>query len=335
MTATTNQGGQGEVQLGKKLKQETAGVRFSRTMFGVTRKLTNQQTEKAADEFDAAPEWLKASKKLVNTRHKAYAQVTEVIRRARGIWIDMTVPYPEPGIRLIRKSRIEELVAAINNCKQELVEKTSALDSEYAAIREEAQVRLGELFNEADYPESLAGEFGMELDFPSIEPPQYLQQLNPELYEQQVKRIQDRFDEAVALAQDAFTQEFASLIGRLTERLTAGEGGKKKVFQESTIENLQEFFGKFQALNVGGNEALEALVEQAKQIVAGKASGELTKELRNDVLLRDQIRAQLTEVEQALKPMLVNRPGRKVNLAVADAADAELAGQQAEDNAAA
>jgi hypothetical protein len=45
-----------------------------------------------------------------------------------------------------------------------------------AFVRQPLQVlgrrqRLGDLYNEADYPASLDGLFGMTWDFPSVEPP--------------------------------------------------------------------------------------------------------------------------------------------------------------------
>ena len=41
--------------------------------------------------------------------------------------------------------------------------------------------------------------FSIDWDFPSVEPPDYLQQLNPQLYEQECDWVQQRFDEAVRL----------------------------------------------------------------------------------------------------------------------------------------
>jgi hypothetical protein len=78
---------------------------------------------------------------------------------------------------------------------------------------------LGSLYNGADYPESLRGMFSVEADFPSFEPPPYLAQLSPQLYEEECRRVQCRFDDAVRLAEEAFTAELAKLVSHLTERI--------------------------------------------------------------------------------------------------------------------
>ena len=65
------------------------------------------------------------------------------------------------------------------------------------------------LFNASDYPATLIGLFDMSWEFPSVEPPAYLQRLSPELYRQECQRIETRFDEAVQLAEQAFLEELS------------------------------------------------------------------------------------------------------------------------------
>jgi hypothetical protein len=100
------------------------------------------------------------------------------------------------------------------------------LDRHYSELKATARQRLGSLFNAGDYPESLRHMFSVEFDLPSVEPPDYLQQLNPQLYQQECQRVQSRFDEAVRLAQEAFTAESAKLVSHLTERLSGREDEK-------------------------------------------------------------------------------------------------------------
>ena len=44
------------------------------------------------------------------------------------------------------------------------------------------------------------------------------------------------------LAEEAFTAELAKLVSHLTERLSGQEDGKPKIFRDSAVENLTEFF---------------------------------------------------------------------------------------------
>ena len=67
----------------------------------------------------------------------------------------------------------------------------------------------------ADYPQEIRGLFAVAWDFLSVEPPDYLLQLSPELYAQEQQRVAQRFEEAVRLAEQAFVSEFAILKGMI------------------------------------------------------------------------------------------------------------------------
>ncbi len=76
-------------------------------------------------------------------------------------------------------------------------------------------------------------------------------QLSPGLYEAERARVSARFEEAVQLAEQAFLDEFARLVAHLTERISGvGEDGQPRVFRDSAVGNLGEFFDRFRSLNV-------------------------------------------------------------------------------------
>ena len=176
-------------------------------------------------------------------------------------------------------------------------------------MKQTAEERLGRLFNPADYPETVVGLFDVSWDFPSIEPPDYLRDLNPALYEAERARVAARFDEAVQLAEQAFQEEFAKLVGHLTERISGtGEDGERKVFRDSAVGNLQEFFARFKSLNVGNSAQLDELVAQAQQAVRGVAA----KDLRGSSDLRQRVATELSRVQSDLDGMLVSRPRRRI-----------------------
>src|SRR6185312_9452074 len=124
--------------------------------------------------------------------------------------------------------------------------------------------------------ESLVGLFDVSWDFPSVEPPDYLRELNPALYEAERARVASRFDEAVQMAETAFLEEFGRLVGHLTGRISgAGDDGKPKVFRDSAVSNLSDFFERFRSLNVRSNQQLDDLVAQAQRAVRNVGAQDL------------------------------------------------------------
>ena len=133
----------------------------------------------------------------------------------------MSLPYPEPGIRLIRQDQIETFNAQLETLKTGTRRsRPTSGSSTMRDLKSAARDRLGSLYNPADYPASLLGLFQVTWDFPSVEPPDYLQQLSPDMYQQECERVAARFDEAVRLAEQAFMEELQQLVAHLTERLT-------------------------------------------------------------------------------------------------------------------
>ncbi|MCE9555414.1 MAG: hypothetical protein K8T91_18850 [Planctomycetes bacterium] len=308
MSSVLEEAGSEAVTPAQRLRTTMAAVRVAISWFGVRKTLTPQQKAQAADAFGAEGQFLSAGKKLLDTSHPAYKAVTTVRGRIVSFWKGISLPYPEPGIRLIRQDDVQALNVHLTTLKAELTEAVESLDRHYSELKRAARRRLGSLYNEADYPQSLRDLFGVEWDFPSVEPPDYLRQLSPHLYQEECRRVQQRFDEAVRLAEDAFVSELAKLVGHLTERLSGTEDGKPKVFRDSAVENLSEFFGRFRQLNIGSSDQLDQLVDQVQAVVRGVKP----QELRDKDSLRKYVATELSAVQATLDGLLVDRPRRNI-----------------------
>lgn len=291
----------------QRLRATMAAVRVSFTWMGTRKTLSAEQKAQAAATFDAEGQFLSAGKKFLDTKHAAFRTVTAVRGKIKAYWKGLTLPFPEPGVRLIKQSAIDEFTAQMTDFQTELEDAVRTLDDHYAELRSAAAQRLGSLYNPADYPDSLAGLFGVAWDFPNVEPPEYLAHLNQALYEQESARVAARFDEAVQLAEQAFLEEFGRLVGHLTERVT-DEGGQGKVFRDSVVNNLTEFFDRFRSLNVRSNAQLDELVAQVQRVVRGTTA----QALRDSTDLRQQVAGQLARVQTSLDTLLVDRPRRRI-----------------------
>jgi hypothetical protein len=293
---------------GARLRASTAAIRLSFTWFGTRKTLSPQQKAQAADTFGAEGEFLSAGKKLIDTRHPDFKAVTSVRGRIVSYWRGISLPYPEPGIRLIRQEDIAPVNLQFKTLKADLDEAVNHLDRHFASLKSTARERLGSLYDSADYPDSLRGLFDVTWDFPSVEPPSYLQRLNPEVYEQECRRVTAQFDEAVQLAEQAFLQELSQLVSHLTERLSGNEDGKPKVFRDSVVENLTEFFERFSRLNIRTNDQLDEIVNQAQRAVRGVEP----QALRDNVNLRSRVTSQLSGVQAVVEGLLLDRPRRNI-----------------------
>ena len=299
---------QASTSASNRLRSTMAAARLSFNWLGVRKSLSSSQKDQAADSFGAEGKFLSAGKKLLDTSHPAFKAVTAVRSQAVAYWKGISLPFPEPGIRLIPQGSIDEFNERMSCFRDELDEAVLQLNEHYDELRHAARERLGDLFDLSDYPTTLVGMFAIEHDFPSVEPPPYLRQLSPELYQQECQRVQSRFDEAVQLAEQAFIEELARLVDHLTERLSGSADGKPKVFHDSAVTNMAEFFERFRSLNVRSNEQLDELVGNAQRVVQGVEP----QQLRDSQTLRQTISTQMTAVQVGLDQLLVDRPRRNI-----------------------
>jgi hypothetical protein len=306
--SATNPATQTSPNAAQRLRTTMAAVKLSFTWLGVRKTLAPEQRTTAARVFHADRELLSASKLILDTKNPAYRAVAAVRSEASSYWRTVTLPFPEAGIRLLPQNSLGMFASTMQTYRDRLQHAAQDLATQYDTIKSEAQRRLGALFNPADYPTTLDGLFDLEVSYPTIEPPGYLMALHPDVYQAEQARVRERFENAVELAEQAFATELQRLTAHLAERLTGLHDGQPKVFRDSAVENLREFFERFQRLNIRSSPELDALVEQAQQTINGIEP----QTLRDSNRLRQMVANDFTRIEAAVGELLVDRPRRSI-----------------------
>ena len=291
-----------------RLRTTMAAVKLSFTWLGVRKTLTTHQRAQAAETFHADRELLTASKLILDTKNAAYRNISRVRSEASGYWRTETLPFPESGIRLLSQAKLAVFHSRMTHYREELQSAASQLTGEYEHMKSEAQRRLGSLFNQHDYPFTLENLFDMEVSYPTIEPPAYLMSLHPDVYQAEQARVRERFESAVELAEQAFATELQRLTAHLAERLTGLHDGQPKVFRDTAVENLREFFSRFRQLNIRSNPELDELVNQAQQTISGIEP----QTLRDSNRLRQMVARDFEQIQASVGELLVDRPRRNI-----------------------
>jgi hypothetical protein len=295
-------------QASTRMRSTMAAIRITYTWLGTTKTLSSDQKVVAADAFGAEGAAISASKKLLDPKHPALAAVTKIKGQVTKYWKDKSLPFPESGIRLIRYDQVAEFDQMLREARDELATAVEDLERHYSEMRDAARDRLGSLFNPSDYPATLIGAFGIEHSFPTVESPDYLRRLNPELYRQECQRVQAQFSEAVSMAEQMFFEQLSGLVDHLVERMSGTEDGRSKTFRDSTVENLNEFFSRFRQLDIGSSDQLQELVHRAQEIISGVDP----QQLRDNNSLRQHTATQMSTVQASLDQLLVDRPRRNI-----------------------
>ncbi len=291
-----------------RIRQNFAACRVKFKWLGTSKSLSSEQKSQAAESFGAEGDSISAGKKLIDTRHEAYKSLTSLKSQITKFWKDNSLPYPESGIRLIKQERIDEFNATLEDYREQLETGVLWLDDHFDELKDAARNRLGSLYDPSDYPSSLSDEFEIGWDFPSVEPPDYLRRLNPDLYQEQADRVSQRFERAVEMAEQAFMDELEQLVTHLAERLSGNDDGRPRIFRDTAVTNLGEFFSRFRDLDIRSNEQLDELVGRCEQLM----SGVQPQGLRDNDSLRRSLSTNLSAVQSSLDQMLVDRPRRNI-----------------------
>ena len=88
----------------QRLRRSAAAVRVLLHWWGVHRALSPRQKEQFGAATAADARLLTAGKKLLDTRHPAFRRLTALKTRIGSYWRGLSLPYVEPGVRLIRRA---------------------------------------------------------------------------------------------------------------------------------------------------------------------------------------------------------------------------------------
>jgi hypothetical protein len=294
--------------IAEELRKNTVAVRVQFSRLNNSKTLKAEEKAKAAAPFHANKKRLSASKKLFDVKHPAIANAKAILGQVKDYWSCHTLPYTEDSVRLLHRGKLAQFDADMKEFADKVNVAGAFMDECRAEILQQAKDELADLFDPGDYPQVLSAEIGFEWDFPSIEPPEYLCTLAPQVYKQEQDKIQARLNEAVAMAETAFLTEFEKLVEHLHERLTPSSDGSKKIFRDSAVTNMVEFFDKFKAMNLGSNDDLEKLINEAQELMYGVTPGEL----RTIDTLKADIGTGMAKIKDKLSELVTTAPRRNI-----------------------
>jgi len=127
--------------------------------------LTNEQKNLAAESFGAEGNFLVGPQEAVATQARAFKDVTAARGKVAAYWKSLTLPYPEPGIRLLRQHQMEEFSHQMIKHRGELDDAVVRLDDHYAEMKKRGAPASGRPVQSERLPALLQGLFFVEWDW--------------------------------------------------------------------------------------------------------------------------------------------------------------------------
>src|SRR5574343_595338 len=195
----------------------------------------------------------------------------------RNHFYNNTLPWKDNGDRLlIRKQYTKFMDEHMKLVNEFDVVKAMFLDTSYPRVRDQAEFRMGELFNARDYPSSseLKHRFYVNLDIDAVT---MANDFRVTLDAKEQERVKDSMEQALRKRLGTAMEEVWTRLAKTLKQFAEQVGSDVK-FRDSTVENLEEIVDLLPDLNI----LQDARLEQLRQEIKDNLTGYDPKLLRKD-----------------------------------------------------
>lgn len=279
-------------------------------MLGTSKKLGSSQIE-----VDADKNRIKAAKSILDSPQldAIRTEISQASKRIRNLCL----PSPfKRGIYLLP-------IASIADADQILVESQAAIMAflvpafleVYPALVEADKLALrGDTYNAADYPPAdiVRDQFTFDWSYIAFGVPPALKGIDSELFIREQKKAAAKLTQAVDDIQNLLRAQMLELVTHLADQMTGvSSDGKAKAIKTASVVNINKFLDAFSAKNITDDKELDALCEQAKDLLNGVDP----QALRDSITTKDKVVAGFQEIKTELDKLMVNKPSRMIKFA--------------------
>jgi hypothetical protein len=242
-------------------------------------------TEQANADQDAA----RVNKHLVPK--ETLKPIVSAAGAIRTHFYDKTLPWKDNGDRLLTRKMytkfIEEhskLVSEFDNAVDDF------LSNSYLKAKDQAEFRMGDLFNSSDYPDSttLRNKFYVNLDIDSVtQANDFRVQLDANELERVKAQMMESTQARLGRAMQDVWQRLADTLKHFGDKMS-----KDEIFRDSTVRNLEEIVELLPDLNILNDPQLE----QVRQDIKNSLIGYDPKDLRKDKAVRNNVASEAQRI---------------------------------------
>jgi hypothetical protein len=268
------------------------------------RKLDKRASQDVTNQAGAAKGVANVSKKLLGDCAELDA-VQKFAANARNIHYAMTTPWSDLGLRLCttRAYLGSETRAGyekeMSGLQQEFFRLVDVFLQAYDWEIQNAQLKLGSLFNPDEYPtvDALRNKFRFRFAaMPVPEAGDWRLDVGNEAAESLRGQYEKFYSDQLKTAMGDVWQRTYEALSKMSERLDYGDDTNKKIFRDSLVSNVKDMIVMLNDFNVTGDPTMTKAAADLEQALEG-----VTPEaLREDAYLRAQTKQQVDAVRKTI-----------------------------------
>lgn len=214
----------------------------------------------------------------------------------------------KPGMYLVPIGLLDELQTIVSNARVELNTLVTYFCQVYPRCIEQDRTILQEAFNQLDYPaiDDVQNHFSIETHYMIWDLPSTLSSVSESLMEKERMRAKKKMADIVSDINTTLREALQELVAHLADRLTPNHDGSSKRLYNSAVKNLLDFLSHFEHRNLGNDQDLASIVDQAKSLLSGISRTTLRDSKHTSLTVQQGLSTIKTQLDQ-----LIQQPGRR------------------------
>lgn len=227
-----------------------------------------------------------------------FRPVSSAMSELRAFHREHTLKYPTPGYGLLPGRLYHEYLAGITQRIDRFDQAADELCAHWQVIVDDAQQRLGELFDPDEYPqgETVRALIGARVRFAPLPRPE---NVTLRLPEDELARIRRDTEASVQEGIQGAVLDLAERIRETIEHLRERLSDPNHIFRDSLVESVREMVDMIPKLNVTDDPTINHIADQAR-IKLTEMPAFAPDTLRCDPAVRRQVHDSAAELLEGL-----------------------------------
>lgn len=263
------------------------------------RKLDKRASQDVTNQNNAAKGVANVHKKLLGDCAELDA-VQKFAANARNIHYAMTMPWSDLGMRLCPTNMyVGKYEKQMGELQHEFSRLVNVFLDAYDWEIQNAQLKLGALFNSDEYPTRDSLESKFRFRFVAVPVPDagdWRLDIGNEALSVMQEQYKKFYDEQLQTAMADVWKRAHTALTKMSERLDYADDTTKKIFRDTLVDNVHEIVELMAACNITGDPTMA----EAQRKLDAALSGVTPDALREDAYLRAQTKRQVDEVKRII-----------------------------------
>lgn len=208
---------------------------------------------------------------------EALADITTAYNALKAHRDKHSAPWSDKGPRIMTRNIFELFMSGFGELERQFNDAVEEfITVKYPPVRDQASFRLGDLFNDKDYPppEELRKRFSVNLDIDGITESQDFRVALPET---ELAKVKATMEESLNRRLGEAMQDVWLRIAELLEHYIEKMDDEEAIFRDSTVNNLVELMNILPGLNVTGDPELREIRQRIMNTIGSYEPNDLRK----------------------------------------------------------